>query len=118
MAKYGITVGRATHDEIKELGQLLQEISWLPEAFENGKIIDSFEEDFPIISRGINPQSTPQELLIYVCRKIASMPTEKLLINLATLLDNCADLSSETLEFAAEIKAGLELLEANNQLTQ
>lgn len=103
-------ITRVTEEEISEFNTLLSDIEWLSKEFSSGKDLSEIDlDDYEVLS---NLSKDDAELFLKsVCEKIACSPFKRILFNCMTLLDNCADPSSDTLEFNPDIKAGLELLD-------
>lgn len=102
-------VRRVTNEEIMRFADLLIDMSNLSNELDNSEID---WEDFPSLKilKGANLDS---HALSVVLQKIKNSPFELIIFNLQVLLDNCADLEDDTLEFNPEIRKarkGLELL--------
>ena len=104
-----IKIGKSTKNEIKQISSLLQECTWLSKEmkFKNLENIDF--EGFEILNHF--DKNNAEDFLESLVKAISNLFYEKAIMNLYTLLDNCADKDLDYLDFNPEIKKGLELLE-------
>lgn len=104
-----LKVTRATDEEIDRLNDLLNDLEAHHRYSHCLEIKDSIEEspeDYPIISQ-FNRED-PTEFINDLCQFLYQNRWEVVIFNLRVLLDNCADLTAETLEFKPEIARALE----------
>lgn len=103
-------VARATKEEIDSMWSLLNELSSMSRYFIFGEEgIDQINngDEFPTL-KSFEAEDF-EELFEKMCDHIHHMRYEVVLINLMTLLDNCADPEADTLEFNKELTEALEL---------
>ena len=93
--------------EIMSLFDILKEIESIDKYNENA--LDLNTDEYPILSELDN---TNEEYFLYeLINRLSSIHFYRILWNLLVLLENCADLTKDTLDFNPDIKKGLELLE-------
>lgn len=110
-------VCRASSEEIKRLNDFLNELEHhgrYSHFYEIKDTIEESPEDFPIISRF--SREDPNEFINDVCNFLARNRWEVVIFNLQVLLDNCADLNVENLEFKPEIARALDFYDTYSSL--
>lgn len=109
-------IKKITEDKISNVINFLQELSWLKDL---DYVEDLSNGDFPILeSLSSNKienviEQDPLEFLRGLGYYVKQLHFEMLSVNLKTLLDNCADINNNVLEFKAEITSALEV---NNKI--
>ncbi len=106
-------VAKVTQQEIDRLRNILFDLQNLRELLCYNELEDLSFEDFETL-KGLD-NTYPRGVLYSICRQISETYFEKILFNLTTLLDNCADEESDYLDFNKDIKRGFELLELEKQ---
>lgn len=103
-------VGKTSEEEISRLAQLLNEIEWLHKEFQRGYNFSDIDWiDYEILQK-MN-RDEPEKFLKEVCASISGIHFQRILMNCSMLLENCADRELTYLDYNADIKRGLELLE-------
>ncbi len=105
-------VARATEKEIDNVRDLLNEIASLDQDFQHQYYFDAInenKEDFPLLSKIVTDDR--DDFIDNLARLVNNTFYDKVLFNLNTLMENCADMNADTLEFNERITKGLELLE-------
>lgn len=116
MANHGMTVARATDKEIKQVNDFLNELENIGRYNRGEEVIDVIKEDtkyFKVLSA--LDCSDAESLLRDICNYVDGIRHSCVMFNLFTLMDNCADLESDTLDFNPTLKRGLELVELEKQ---
>lgn len=116
MAQRGLTVARATEEEIDRVNNVLNELAALDRYYNNEyyyAAIGDNEEDFPELSKICTADK--DEFIDSLCRLINNMRYEVVIFNLRVLMDNCAKSDSDTLEFNDEITEAMALLEVKKE---
>ena len=111
-----MTVARATDKEIKQVNDFLNELKSIGRynlGEEVIKVIKEDTENFKVLSA--LDCSDAESLLLDICRYVNGIRHSCVMFNLFTLMDNCADLESSTLDFNPTLKRGLELVELEKQ---
>ncbi len=108
-----LRIARVTETEISNLRNLLNDLQNLFGELNmlnlNEIVIDKYE------TLKYLDENDSESFLRGVCFAISNSNFEKTLFNLVILLDNCADLNLEYLDFNKDIKRGLELLELEKE---
>lgn len=73
--------------------------------------LDIDAEHFPILSRLKQESDNMMEFIIRVFKEFKEIHHWRILFNCLTLLENCADPNSDTLEYNKDITEALELME-------
>jgi hypothetical protein len=109
-------VTKTNTKEIQRLFKVLNEMEWLHKELQHSFIGSVEWDEFEVLSKmgrrneagEIDLESFLTDLVAYTSR----IHFQRILTNLETLLDNCADPDQKTLEFNPNIAKGLELLQA------
>ncbi|SED11920.1 hypothetical protein SAMN04489761_4331 [Tenacibaculum sp. MAR_2009_124] len=112
----GMTIARAENKEIKQVNDLLNELESIGRYNRGEEVIDVIKEDnefFKVLSS--LDHSDPETLLRDICNYVDGIRHQCVMFNLTTLMDNCADLNKDTLDFNPELKRGLELVELEKE---
>lgn len=112
----GMTVARATDQEIKEVNNLLNELESIGRYYTGQEVIDVVKEnkrEFKVLS-GFDREDS-ESFLRSLCDYVNNTRHNCVMFNLFTLMDNCADLESDTLDFNPTLKRGLELVELEKE---
>lgn len=91
MSKRGLTVARATEEEIHRVNNLLNELASLHKYYGNEDYhtaISESKEDFPELSKISTDDK--DDFIENLCRLVSNMRYEVVIFNLWTLMDNCA----------------------------
>lgn len=117
-----IKVAKTNPEEIHKLYATLNELEWLHKELQRGEFDDVDWEDFEVLGklglvkdRGLDNmehERTAEFFLEDLVAELSGIHFQRILMNLDTLLHNCADPDAKTLEFNPNIKKGLELLQA------
>lgn len=104
---------KATKDDIKEVFEILTEFEKfnkkaLRHCLEN---VSSSPKDWPTLDSVLQQSDNAEEAIQLISEKIASIPWLKCMLNLGTLLNNCADPNEETLALKPEIKQALDYVQ-------
>lgn len=112
--KRGMTVARATETEIKQVRDFLNELGFINRYFHNEALfaIKQNSDEFEVLSKFRTDE--PENFIEDICRYVDNIRHECVLFNLTTLMDNCADLELDHLDFNSKLKRGLELVELEN----
>lgn len=102
-------LAKTNHEEIDRLFSVLNEVEWLHKELKNANFEDVDFSDFDVMSKFDN--KSPEAFLSDLIHHLSSIHFQRILWNCRTLLDNCADPELSHLDFNADIKAGLELLD-------
>ncbi len=111
--KVGLRVARVTNEEIQTLRNLLNELDSYGRYYQFQDLKDVIKDksdDFPVL-KDISLMS--DDLAEGIATYVSRIRWEMVLFNLDVLLDNCADLEKDTLEFSPRLSRALELLEQN-----
>jgi hypothetical protein len=107
-------VTKTDTEEISTLHSVLNEMEWLHKELQRTDFEAIDWEDFELLQNlGIDQSSLKRDPVIFIedlVQYISNIHFQRILFNLQTLLDNCADPEARTLEYNADIKKGLELL--------
>ena len=101
-------------NEIQHIKNFLKECGWLKDELKHTELEDVDFSEFELL-KDFN-QKEPSEFLFSVVNEIKALYHEKAMLNLETLLDNCADKSLDYLDFNSNIKAGQEAIELLKEL--
>ncbi len=108
-------ISRATEEEIYKLNSFLQEIESLGKAMENNYSEEIDYSEYEIISKMIMKDKEngyfAEHLLCNICQHLSGLNYPKIIFNLITLLDNCADKECDVLEFNKKIRRAMELFD-------
>jgi len=116
--KHTLKVARATKEEIDKVRDILNEIASLDNYFSHeyyDEAIKDNKDDFPFLSKILTDDR--DDFITSLVRLINNISHEKVIFNLDVLMDNCADLSADTLEFNKHITKGLELLDKHQWIS-
>lgn len=102
-------ISKTSHEQIKTVSDFLHELSWLNDDLKN-KAFNYLDLSEYTILKDFDTNDC-EEFLHSVCFHAKQLFYEKVLMNCATMLDNCADPNLEVLDFNPEIKAGFEAIE-------
>jgi hypothetical protein len=114
-------VTKTNTKEIQSLHKVLNELEWLHKEMQHTLFEDVDWSDFEVLSklglvkdRGLDlaEDRTAEFFVEDLVQHISKIHFQRILTNLETLLDNCADPDQKTLDFNPNIKKGLELLQA------
>jgi len=100
-------VSKSTEEEIDNINNFLQELKWLSKDLQHSDLEDVDLTECKIL-KFFNKKDT-EEFLRTVLKQFDGLYWEKALMNLLTLLENCADPDLNVLEFNPDIKKALEL---------
>lgn len=107
--KVRMKLAKANEREIANLCNILNDIEQLADDLNKYGFESVDFSEYQVLKRVNN--CDPEEMLLKLCREIKSTYWQKILFNCETLLENCADPDSTTLEFNAEILKGFRLIE-------
>jgi len=113
MSKTQLRVAKTSEKEIDSLFAILNEAGSLKKELEHNFLEDIDFSEFEIM-KSFNRENEEGFLTDFV-RHLSSIHFQRILFNCQTLLDNCADPDSDTLDFNKDIKRGLVLLNAQKQ---
>lgn len=102
-------LAKASYEEIDSLLAVLSDIERLSKELEYQYLNSIDFSDYQVI--GKFDKGDTEQFLHDILKHIANIHFQRILFNLTTLLENCADPDSKTLEFSPKIKAAFELLE-------
>lgn len=97
--------------EIMSLFHVLNEIESVTKY--NEDVLELDNEDFPILSKFDN--SNYEYFLNDLMSYLSGIHFQRILWNCITMLNNCTDLTKDTLEFHPDIEKGLELLKESQK---
>jgi hypothetical protein len=109
---YIMRLARAKEEEIFQLRDFLSEIEEFGNNESYGDFYEVDWENYEVLSK-INHKS-PEDFIIGISDYLSKIHYRKILFNCSTLLENCADLELDYLDFNKDIKKGLELLGENS----
>jgi len=116
MGQRGLTVARATDEEISRVNDLLNELAAIHRYYGYDNYYDAItenENEFPVLSK---IATDDHGAFVYnLCRLIDNMRYEVVIFNLSVLMDNCAKKDSDILEFNNEITEAMALLEVKKE---
>lgn len=109
-----MTLAKSKENEIDDINLFFRELSWLADALNMSDFTDAdLDEDFELLSKfGKDPEFFIEE----IAKHAKSLFWEKLIMNTETLLENCADPKSDTVEFNEKIQEGFSLLEIKSKV--
>lgn len=103
-----MTLAKIRKSEINDFNIFFRELSWLADELKMTDFEDAdIGEDYELLSTF---DKDAVGFINDISRKAKSLFWEKLLMNIETLLDNCADPEAETVEFNEKIQKGFTLL--------
>lgn len=102
-------LAKTNHAEIDTLLKVLIEVEWLYKDLGRFDIEDIDFSEYEILRKFQN--NNAQTFLYHLSAHLSSINYQRIIWNLRTLLDNCADPNSDTLDYNQDIKLGLELLD-------
>ena len=108
MATHTIRLSKITQQQIDKVQDFLDELSYMAQELKMTDLEDLDLSSLKILSKF--DQSAPESFIESIVSHIDRMPYSKLIANLITLLDNCADPECDVLDFNKDIKKGFELL--------
>ena len=106
----------STEKEIDSINNFLRECSWLSDEFKRSDFEDLDFEEFEIFKNFDKDDASA--FLSNLVRHTKNIFWEKMIFNLQTLLDNCADKSLDFLDFNAEIKRGFKAVELLKEINE
>lgn len=106
-------LAKASEEEIQRLSDILSEIEWMHKDLKGYDFEYLDFTEYEILSKF--DRSSPEKFLEDLVRNLSAIHFQRILFNLTTLLENCADPDLDYLDFNKNIKQGLELLEKQNQ---
>lgn len=102
-------LAKTNHEEIDRLYNALNEVEWLHKELKNADFEDVDFYEFEIMSKF--DKSSAESFLKDLVNHLSSIHFQRIIWNCRTLFDNCSNPALSHLDFNADIKAGLELLE-------
>lgn len=103
-------LAKSKEKEIEDINLFFREIAWLSDELNMNDYESSLiNEDYELLSK-FNTENA-ETFLSDICRHSKNLFWEKLIMNVQTLLDNCACPNSDTVDFNEDIKKGFSLLE-------
>ena len=102
-------ISKTSHEQIKSVSDFLHELSSLNDELECKSFYAINFSEFEIL-QDFNTNDK-EHFLTSICGYAKNLKYEKVLMNCATMLDNCADPNLDFLDFNSEIKAGQEAIE-------
>lgn len=113
-------VAKATEKEIYELQALLNEMDWLASELSYCYLGDIDWDNYEILSKmniDKDDEFFAENLLTKICKRMTEIHHAKILLNLITLLDNCADKNCDVLEFNPDIKKAIDFYNEHHKST-
>jgi len=104
-----LKLARATEKEIDDLWQFLNELTSLNNNIQMEHLGSIDWDEYEILSDF--DHESYDTFMCDVVEYLSGLRHDKILFNLTTLMENCADLKSDVLDFNKEIKEGMELYE-------
>lgn len=102
-------LARTSEEEVNTLLSILNEVEQFADDLKTYNFEDICLGDYPTLKKF--DADTPETFLEDLVRYISGIHFSRILWNTLTMLNNCADLSKNTLEFSPEITKALELVE-------
>ena len=113
MKEHKVTIQRITPKEIRDVKVFLSELAELkddlncnfePEDLDKYEVLSTLKAE------------DPEDFLYNICAHLEALPIDRLICNCSSVLNNCADMSCETLQFNEKITKGLKLIENQNNM--
>ena len=110
-------VTKTNQEEITRLNSLLNEIEWVSKDLRSGYSFSDIEwEGYESLEE--LPKDNSEDFLEVLCHKISGNHFQRILFNCSTLLENCADKNSDTLDFNPKIKLGFEAIDLLQEIDE
>jgi len=104
-------ISKTNSKEINSLLKLLQDMEQYSKDQQGWEDVNFNQRNYPKLAKLGNPEKDPEDFVNQLCFQMNRIHFQRILWNLLTLLDNCADKGLGHLDFNPKIKAGFEALE-------
>ena len=109
-------LAKASDEEIQEFYNLLSEIEQLQKEEKSYYLEDIDFSEFEILGPIWKECENEKEFWKAVSYAVVGHHFQRILFNLTTLMENCADPNSSTFDFHPDIKRGLELINSQSKI--
>lgn len=102
-----LKLAKATEQEINAVHGIFQELDNLSGYYDPRDYVLENLEDFPVLYELVGGSN--MEFIQNICQHVSDIRWQVVMLNLHTLMENCADPCLDTLDFKPSIKKGLQL---------